>query len=78
MTATATAPILSTTGAPLTARSAAIAVHVAGLVAHRARVRAEILANGTKPWMDYETLHQFDAEIVLHSGRYDFYNWLAA
>jgi len=78
MIATATAPIRSISGAPVTVRATRIAEYVAELEATYLRVRAEIASGDPSYGLDTDTLHGISAAIVRQSERYDYYNWVAA
>ncbi len=54
---TATAPIRSLTGAPVTDRAARIAEYVAELEATHVRVQAEIASGDPSHGINYDTLH---------------------
>lgn len=69
---TATAPVRSTSGAPVTKKAAAIAALVADTVAMRARLVSEF--DNTKESLEH--LHRIDEFIVLKSRHYDYYNWV--
>lgn len=77
MIATATAPIRSTSGAPVTERAALIAGAVTEALALRARMVAEIVSGTPSYGVDFPALHALDARIVQLSARYDYYNWRA-
>jgi hypothetical protein len=71
---TATVPVRSTSGAPVTEKAARIAEYVAAQEAYYRTVAQA--STGTRE--DIAHLDAIGATIVNGSARYDYYNWLPA
>lgn len=68
---TATAPVRSISGAPVTERAARIAEYVAEQEVYYRELAREATVNR-------ELLARVEASIVRGAERYDYYNWVAA
>ncbi len=71
---TATAPMRSISGAPVTERAARIAEYVAEQESYLRKLARE--SDGSRESIDF--LEQVAATIVKGSERYDYYNWVVA